>query len=95
MGVAALATRAAAPRGYAIRGWNPHEAERWLRGQGFGRVDKAAPGDVLLMRPGPGQLHLGVGTRGGFVHADLGLKRVVERPGPPEWEVLGIWRRWY
>ncbi len=50
------------------------------------------PGDVLVMRSGPEQLHLGVVTELGLVHADAGLRRVVERPGRPEWPVLGVWR---
>jgi hypothetical protein len=49
-------------------------------------------GDVLVMRAGPEQLHLGIVTRAGLVHADAGLRRVVERPGAPEWPVLGNWR---
>ena len=31
-------------------------------------------------------------SRGGFVHADAQLRRVVERPGEPPWPVIGIWR---
>jgi len=27
-----------------------------------------------------------------FVHADLGLRRVVERPLPPPWPIVGVWR---
>jgi hypothetical protein len=47
---------------------------------------------VLLTRTGPGQLHLGVWTGSGLIHADVGLGRVVERPGAVAWPVLGIWR---
>ena len=50
-------------------------------------------GDLLMMRTGPGQLHLGIWTGAGLVHADAGLRRVVERPGAPPWPVLGCWRR--
>ena len=46
----------------------------------------------MLMATGPGQLHLGVWTGEGLVHADAGLRRVVERPGVPPWRVLGMWR---
>ena len=56
------------------------------------RVATAEPGDVLLMAAGPGQLHLGIWTRDGFVHADAGLRRVVERPGMPPWPLIGVWR---
>lgn len=47
---------------------------------------------MLLMAAGPGQLHLGIRTVGGFVHADAGLRRVVERPGMPPWPLIGVWR---
>ncbi len=56
------------------------------------RVDEAEAGDVLLMAAGPGQVHLGIRTVGGFVHADAGLRRVVERPGMPPWPLIGVWR---
>ncbi len=56
------------------------------------RVDEASPGDVLMLRTGPGQLHFAVRTTRGLVHADAALRRVVERPGPVEAPVLGCWR---
>jgi hypothetical protein len=31
-------------------------------------------------------------TPGGFVHADAGLRRVVERLGAVPWPVVGCWR---
>ena len=49
-------------------------------------------GDVMLFEAGPGQLHMGVLTDGGLVHADAGLRMVVERPLPFPWPVLGRWR---
>ncbi|WP_410971081.1 hypothetical protein, partial [Salmonella sp. SAL04269] len=64
-----------------------------IRNAGLEPAQEARAGDVLLMRAGPGQLHLAVKTAHGFVHADAGLGRVVERPGDPGWEVLSIWRR--
>lgn len=51
------------------------------------------PGDVLLVRPGPAQVHLLVCARDGrFVHAHAGLRRVVAMPGPHGWPVLRHWR---
>jgi hypothetical protein len=44
------------------------------------------------MRPAAEQLHLGIWTGGGIVHADARLGRVVERPGMPPWPVIGAWR---
>lgn len=88
VGLAAWATGLPAPTGYALRGGEP--------GRVMGALDAAmargdGPGAVLLMRTGPGQLHLGIRTEAGFVHADAGLRRVVERPGEPPWPVLGSW----
>ena len=54
--------------------------------------EEALPGDMVVMQAGPGQLHLGISTGTGFVHADAGLRMVVERPCPFPWPVLGIWR---
>ena len=44
------------------------------------------------MLPADDQLHLGILTRQGFVHADACLRRVVETPGAPSWPVAGIYR---
>lgn len=93
VGVVAVATGASAPTGYALRGSRSADIARNLEAQGWVRASSAEPGDVLLMRTGPAQLHLGVKTERGVVHADAGLRRVVERPGAPDWEVVEIWRR--
>jgi cell wall-associated NlpC family hydrolase len=51
------------------------------------------PGDVLLVRPGPGQHHLVVAAQGGgFIHAHAGLGRVVMTPPPLTWPVARHWR---
>jgi len=93
VGVVACAASVQAPRGYSLRGGSVAAVAAALVDQGFSEVDEARAGDVLLMQAGPAQLHLAVRTSIGFVHADAGLRRVVERPGAPDWEVLGIWRR--
>lgn len=93
VGVVALATGVEAPSGYALRGGDARAIVTLIERLGLTLVARAVPGDILLMRVGPGQLHLAVKTTRGFVHADAGLRRVVERPGEPEWEVLGAWRR--
>ena len=49
-------------------------------------------GDVLLCRAAAGQLHVAVRTAAGFVHADLSLRRVVERPGAVPWPIAAAWR---
>lgn len=78
---------------YRLAGGTVLELERELAAAGFQRsAGETAPGDVLLMRPAAQQLHLGIWTGFGVLHADARLGRVVERPGPPLWPVLGVWR---
>jgi hypothetical protein len=48
---------------------------------------------LLLFSVAADQRHLAVLTERGFVHADAGLRQVVETPGPPAWRVLSAWRR--
>ena len=81
-------------RDYALRGQRRAELEHELCEFGWrpmpGRV--VLPGDVLVCRTGPAQLHLVVAVGGTFVHADAGLRRVVERPFPAPWPIESIWR---
>lgn len=93
VGLAAWALRVrSVPTGYALRG-GAVDAVMMLIGQaGLQRVSDAQPGDLMLARSGPGQLHLGIWTGNGIVHADAMLRRVVERPGAPAWDVVGFWR---
>ena len=79
------------PTGYALRGGEPGTVAALLDAR-LARAEGEADGDVLLVRTGPGQLHLGIVTAAGLVHADAGLRRVVERPGAVPWPVLGRWR---
>lgn len=93
VGLAAAAIEArSTPCDYALRGGSAARLAAELMAAGLCEVDEAAPGDLLAMSSGPGQLHLGIFTGTGLVHCDVGLRRVVERPGPAPWPVLGIWR---
>ena len=94
----AIATFGVAPdavrRDYRLRG--DHEAEvRAFLARDFRRVatTQLRLGDLMLMRISADQLHLGVRTAAGFIHAHAGLRRVVETPGMPEWPLLGTYRR--
>ena len=78
---------------YALRGGVADTLAEELRAAGLRPARSPRPGDVLVMRSGPGQLHLGIWTGGGLIHADAGLRRVVERPGEPPWPTVGRWRR--
>jgi hypothetical protein len=91
VGLAALATGLEPPTGYALRAGDTDAALAWLDTR-LTRVADGAAGDVMLLAPGPGQLHLAVRTEHGFIHADAGLRRVVERPGAPPWPCLATWR---
>ena len=97
LGVAAFAAAVAPgvlPRRYTLRGEARAEIEHGLRRFGFEPVDvqSAAAGDILLAEAGPQQLHFAVHTGSGLVHADAGLRRVVERPLPCPWPIVGAWR---
>lgn len=93
VGLAGLAFGVETPRGYRLRTGDAERVARAIAAAGLAVAEDGAAGDLLLMRTGPGQLHLGVATDSGFVHADAGLGRVVERPGAPPWPVLGRWRK--
>ena len=51
------------------------------------------PGAILLAAPGPGQLHLGISTGSGMIHADCAARRVVDRPAPLAWPIVAAWHR--
>jgi murein DD-endopeptidase / murein LD-carboxypeptidase len=82
------------PRDYALRGQKLAEIERRLCDLGGRPVAGPAvePGDVVVCQAGPAQYHLVVITPVGFVHADAGLRRVVQRPYPIPWTLAGAWR---
>ena len=79
---------------YRLRGNHGAELTRELL-RHFRRVARKdrRVGDLILMSVGDDQLHLGVVTDRGFVHADARLRQVVETPGEPEWPVIGTYRR--
>ena len=81
-------------RDYALRGQRLAEIEHELSDLGLQPVcgREAEAGDVLVFGAGPAQLQMGILTEPGFVHADAGLRMVVERPLPLPWPVLGLWR---
>lgn len=97
VGLVALAGRlpvALVPAGYRMRS---EVAEDVMALDFEGRVERIAaadsgPGDVLLVRSGPGQHHFLVLVENGYVHADARLGRVVERPGAVMWPVIAAWR---
>jgi lipoprotein Spr len=81
-------------RDYRMRGNHRREIENGMSGE-FRPVafDQAKPGDVMLMLVASDQLHLGIRTPVGFVHAHAGIGRIVETPGLPEWPVVAVYRK--
>ncbi len=79
-------------RDYQLRGDHLSELRGELRRQ-FRKVRQASAGDVLLIQIADDQMHLGVRTDAGFVHAHAGIGRVVETPGSPEWPVVSVYRK--
>jgi cell wall-associated NlpC family hydrolase len=91
LAVAVFGISASVRRDYRLQG--PHEAE--LREQirrFFKRVKDRQAGDLMLCQAGADQLHLAIWCDRSFVHADAGLRRVVETPGEPRWPLLGAFR---
>lgn len=84
----------AGPRDYPQRGGSADAVAALMAAAGLTAIDAdaARAGDVLLVAAGAGALHLVVRTAAGVVHADAGLRRVVERPGALAWPILGAWR---
>ena len=92
--VAAALGGVAVPAGYGLRNRDIAAALAFAPGAGLVEVaGEPAPGDVLLVCPGPAQHHLLIAGRGGgFIHAHAGLRRVVATPGPLPWPVERRWR---
>jgi hypothetical protein len=82
------------PRDYALRSQSLVEIEHRLCDLGCRPVVGHALklGDVVVCQPGPAQFHMVIITPFGFVHADAALRRVVERPYPIPWTLVGAWR---
>jgi len=97
VGAAAFAcgiTSERVPRDYALRGQKLAEIEHRLCDLGCRPVagQMLKPGDVAVCRAGPAQYHMVIITPFGFVHADAGLRRVVQRPYPIPWTLESAWR---
>lgn len=95
VGVAAVALdKRLPPARYPARGQDIRALAVVAEAMGLAPIfpGEARPGDLLMVEPGPGQIHMAVITTGGFVHADARLRKVVETPGTPPWPVLAAWR---
>jgi len=92
VGLAAAALGREARGGYAMRFGDAAAVGAMIDAAGLARVEEARAGDLLLMRSGPGQLHLAIRSEDGIIHADAAARRVTERPGDAPWPVIGVWR---
>lgn len=94
VGLVAAALGGTAPIGYRLRNSDIAAALAFAPAAGLAEVSSPIePGDVLLVRSGPAQRHLLIaGSRGGFIHAHAGLRRVVATPAPLAWPVERHWR---
>jgi lipoprotein Spr len=92
--IAAGADIAKTRRDYGLRDFAPEAIGRALEGLGFRRVTDgpARPGDIVIVATAPGRLHAAIVTPAGHLHADAGLRRVVETPGAAPWPVISAWR---
>lgn len=82
------------PTGYRLRSGDAGALAMVAERAGLVPATERAPGDLVLVRAGPGQLHLAIDTGDGLIHADAGLRRVVERPDPAPWPEIGRWRKY-
>lgn len=98
VGLAALAFGAAeadVPRDYPLRGVPAGGLEQLLARHGLARAGGEAlrAGDLAVFEPGPGQVHLAIVVGTTLIHADMRLRRIVERPLPAPWPLTALWRQ--
>lgn len=92
VGLAGWAHQVAVPAGYAMRSGDVARVAAVAEAAGLAPAAERRAGDLVLLASGAGQLHLGIDSGTGLVHADAMLRRVVERPDPLPWPVIGRWR---
>jgi cell wall-associated NlpC family hydrolase len=82
------------PQGYALRNRTLPRLDAFVSACGLVPAEgPALPGDVLLVRAGPGQFHLLISTGAQrCIHAHASLRRVVEADLPPHWPLVEHWR---
>jgi cell wall-associated NlpC family hydrolase len=93
VGLVGWAYGQAVPNGYAMRSGDAVRVRALATAAGLVAGEGRRAGDLVLLASGPGQLHLGIDSGTGLIHADAMLRRVVERPDPLPWPVIGRWRQ--
>lgn len=87
-------SRVIVPTGYTLR---ISDLSRWLPDPAACGLSPAAlpfqPGDVVLLQPGPGQVHLAIAaTDLAWIHAHAGQRRVVRDAALPAGALIHHWR---
>lgn len=92
--LAACGMSARLPNGYLLRNRILPQMDEYVVGSGLvPATGPIVPGDVVLVRAGPCQLHLLIAAENeNFVHAHAGLRRVIYGELPADWPVLRHWR---
>lgn len=83
------------PTGYRLRTGEWPGCDGWAAACGFAVAEAPlAPGDVLMVRPGPAQLHLAIVNEAAdrVIEAHAGLRKIVAGPIPPTPAVVRLWR---
>lgn len=80
------------PRDYPLRSGAVERLRTELK-RFFRPIPNAVAGDILTLEVATDQLHLGIMTDRGFIHADARLRLVVETPGMAPWPLLSAHRR--
>ena len=82
------------PEGYRLRTTSIARYLSFAEHSGLGETSHhAEEGDVVLVRPGPGQHHLCILLSGDrYAHAHAGLRKTVIAHGPPPWPAILRWR---
>jgi cell wall-associated NlpC family hydrolase len=95
IGYAAIGVMLDLPHGYDLRHGQPNQAQCCLVANRFCETtaNLAGPGDLLLLVPGRVQIHLAILAGGSFIHADLGLRQIVETPAPELPPGATVWSR--
>lgn len=100
VGVARHAVGAVAQPGladfrYTMRGPGRATCLAWAAASGLHRLsdaDRLQPGDIICVAPGPGQHHLMVAVRHGFIHAHYRVGSTVFWPHHHGWPLVAHWR---
>lgn len=82
-----------APADYSLRMADSERVFAFAKAQQWQPLNAYPPrtGSILLLRPSPVQLHLGIVAGAHFIHAHARLRRVVEAPLPPVADIVAAW----